>query len=60
MGVEVNEARGDEQSGRVDLAGAGTVDGADRDDDAVGYGDVTAVGSPPRPSTSVPLRMTKS
>ena len=43
VGVEVDESGGDKQSGRLDLPGAFALDGADRDDDAVGHGDVAPV-----------------
>ena len=45
MGVQVDEARRDQQPGRVDLPSRmGAVDGADGRDDTVAHGDVTDVG----------------
>src|SRR5262245_680330 len=59
--VQIHKARCDEQTGRVDLAGGATVGTpADCRNGACRTARSPTCGAPPRPSTIVPLRMTRS
>ena len=60
VGVDVDEARRDRQALGVDLLAPGAGDAADRGDAAVLHATSASRGSPPVPSSTVPLRTTKS